>query len=309
MKNTKILLLLITGIMLFSTSCREKQEIDPNIDIPGLGGTEEVANELDDWLFDNFVEPYNIEVVYRWDAAQMYSSLSGAKLVPVKYDAVKPMMAALRDVWFQPYIEASGSADFLKLMAPKKIVLVGSPEYMSGAMKLGQAEGGRKILLLNTNGFDASNLDELKTALNTIEHEFAHILHQTKLFDKEFQEISAGLYNSSGWQNIKEEEAYALGFVSPYAMKAKDEDFVETLSRILVYGYDWFEDTVLAAAAASTTNPKAYDALQQKVSMVQEYMLNSWEIRVLDDTVTGEKGLHTYVQEAIAEVSATPPTE
>lgn len=309
MKKTNILLSLFAAAMLLSVGCREKQEIADDIVIPGLGGTEEIANELDNWLYENFTKPYNIDVVYRWDAAQMYSSLSGSKLVPVKYDVVKPMMAALRDVWFEPYIQASGSADFLKKMAPKKVVLVGSPEYEQGAIKLGQAEGGRKILLLNANGFDASNVDGLKSALNTIEHEFAHILHQTILFDQEFQQISAGLYDSSGWRYVEPEDAYAQGFVSPYAMSGKDEDFVETVSRILVYGYDWFEQTVLAAAAASTVNTGAQDALLRKVDVVQEYLLDSWGVRFLDDPVTGEKGLHSYVQAAIEEVSANPPME
>lgn len=69
-------------------------------------------------------------------------------------------------------------------------MLVGSREYQNGSYKLGQAEGGRKILLLNVNNFDASDENELKESLHTIVHEFTHILHQTKLFDKKYQEIS-----------------------------------------------------------------------------------------------------------------------
>ena len=38
---------------------------------------------------------------------------------------------------------------FLKKMTPKQVVLGGSGEYQFGAIKLGQAEGGLKILLLN----------------------------------------------------------------------------------------------------------------------------------------------------------------
>ena len=76
-------------------------------------------------------------------------------------------------------------------------MLVGSPEYQNGSYKLGQAEGGRKILLLNVNNFDASDENELKESLHTIVHEFTHILHQTKLFDKKYQEISTGRYNSN----------------------------------------------------------------------------------------------------------------
>ena len=174
--------------------------------------------------------------------------LSEVQLVPVEFDAVQPMMAALRDVWFEPYIQATGnSQDFLKEVAPKKIVLVGSPEYQNGSYKLGQAEGGRKILLLNVNNFDASDENELKESLHTIVHEFTHILHQTKLFDKKYQEISTGRYNSN-WTLLNDSEARRLGFITSYAMLNKDEDFAEMVSGILVFGYDWFKDTVLAEA-------------------------------------------------------------
>lgn len=64
-------------------------------------------------------------------------------------------MTAIRDVWFEPYERAVGDV-FLKKMTPKQVVLGGSGEYQFGAIKLGQAEGGLKILLLNVNNFDRS---------------------------------------------------------------------------------------------------------------------------------------------------------
>ena len=175
----------LLGLMLFMGGCREKENIADDLYIPGLGGEEYAENELDKWLYQNYTVPYNIDVVYRWDTAQAYTSLLDVQLVPVKYELVQPMMAALRDVWFQPYIDAcNGNADFLKEIAPKKIVLVGSPEYNGdNTYKLGQAEGGRKILLLNVNNFDASDEEQLTEALHTIVHEFTHVMHQTKLFD------------------------------------------------------------------------------------------------------------------------------
>lgn len=117
MKTRKLLyFVLAISFALGTVSCREKELIDPNIDIPGLGGTEEVENELDIWLKENFTAPYNIEVVYRWDAAQMYTSLTSSRLVPIEYDIVKPMMAAIRDVWFEPYNKIAGPS-FMKRLA------------------------------------------------------------------------------------------------------------------------------------------------------------------------------------------------
>ena len=131
-RYNNIFLAALFGATLLLGGCREEEKIADDLYIPGLGGEEYAENELDKWLYQNYTLPYNIDVVYRWDAAQAYSSLSEVQLVPVEFDAVQPMMAALRDVWFEPYIQATGnSQDFLKEVAPKKIVLVGS-EGVSG---------------------------------------------------------------------------------------------------------------------------------------------------------------------------------
>lgn len=308
-RYNNIFLAALFGATLLLGGCREEEKIADDLYIPGLGGEKYAENELDKWLYQNYTLPYNIDVVYRWDAAQAYSSRSEVQLVPVEFDAVQPMMAALRDVWFEPYIQATGnSQDFLKEVAPKKIVLVGSPEYQNGSYKLGQAEGGCKILLLNVNNFDASDENELKESLHTIVHEFTHILHQTKLFDKKYQEISTGRYNSN-WTLLKDPEARRLGFITSYAMLNKDEDFAEMVSGILVFGYDWFKDTVLAEAEKSTENPNAKADLEAKLAIVESYFKETWNIEFFDNETSGEKGLETYFREAIEKVVSNPPTK
>lgn len=308
-RYNNIFLAALFGATLLLGGCREEEKIADDLYIPGLGGEKYAENELDKWLYQNYTLPYNIDVVYRWDAAQAYSSLSEVQLVPVEFDAVQPMMAALRDVWFEPYIQATGnSQDFLKEVAPKKIMLVGSPEYQNGSYKLGQAEGGCKILLLNVNNFDASDENELKESLHTIVHEFTHILHQTKLFDKKYQEISTGRYNSN-WTLLKDPEARRLGFITSYAMLNKDEDFAEMVSGILVFGYDWFKDTVLAEAEKSTENPNAKADLEAKLAIVESYFKETWNIEFFDNETSGEKGLETYFREAIEKVVSNPPTK
>lgn len=308
-RYNNIFLAALFGATLLLGGCREEEKIADDLYIPGLGGEKYAENELDKWLYQNYTLPYNIDVVYRWDAAQTYSSLSEVQLVPVEFDAVQPMMAALRDVWFEPYIQTTGnSQDFLKEVAPKKIVLVGSLEYQNGSYKLGQAEGGCKILLLNVNNFDASDENELKESLHTIVHEFTHILHQTKLFDKKYQEISTGRYNSN-WTLLKDPEARRLGFITSYAMLNKDEDFAEMVSGILVFGYDWFKDTVLAEAEKSTENPNAKADLEAKLAIVESYFKETWNIEFFDNETSGEKGLETYFREAIEKVVSNPPTK
>ncbi len=311
MKYTRILLFSAFVAMLGLTSCRETEKIDPNLDIPGLGGDDYVMNEVDEWLEQNYRKPYNVEVTYRWDAVKVLTSYDKT-IVPIDLDQVIPMMEAIRDVWFEPFNLAAGE-DFTKLMIPKSVVLAGSYEYTNGSMKLGQAEGGRNILLLGGNNFDPSNADLLRQSMHTIEHEFAHILHQTKMFDKDFSVYSSQYYDPSAWYNSPYTDpsyVYKLGFVRNYCLVGKDEDFADMASMILVYGKAWFENTVIATAATAAAgktpaeNTNAVRDLRWKEAIIVEYFKNSWGIQYYNNTATGQKGLEGYIQDAIAAVVA-----
>lgn len=294
MKTQKHILFCLLALLAGSafTACNDEDPIDPNADIPGLGGEETVQTEIDRWLYENYVVPFNIDVEYKWDATDMMPSID-KQLVPVDEDLVIPFMQVMYDVWFAPYEQTAG-LDFVKRITPKKVVLTGSPEYEFGAIKLGQAEGGRKILLLNVNGFNPADPENIKEFLHTIEHEFAHILHQTVLFDKNFEKISAGSYLPSGWTNVLDSDAWLQGFITPYAMSGKDEDFVEMISMIMVYGRDWYEQVVAQAGTDGAAK------LRQKEQIVIDYLKNTWGIEFYD--TAGVTGLVTYVQEAIAQV-------
>jgi len=293
--------ILAAGVFVFN-SCRTNETIDPNIDIPGLGGYEYEQTPLDDWLDQTFLYPYNIKVYYRWDAALAYTSLS-AQLVPVKVEKVQPMMDALAKVWFRPFLYAATPA-FLENYAPKTVILVGSPQYTSNgsAVMLGQAEGASTILLTNANAFEPSNSTLLRDYLHVIEHEFVHILAQNAPMPTTFKAVTNQFYDPSGWQNYSNADAYQRGFMSPYSMTSPDEDFAEIISLLLVYGLDNFQNNILPVAAASTINPYAAQALQLKVAIAADYYLKNFNINFYDDPNTGKSGLINLVQQAVEDV-------
>jgi substrate import-associated zinc metallohydrolase lipoprotein len=179
--------------------------------------------------------------------------------------------------------------------------LAGSPEYQSnGSIVLGTAEGGVKIYLNNGNAFSATNRSVLVDYMHIIEHEFAHILNQNINYDQSFQDICSGEYEPSTWDDYESDyDAYARGFLSTYAMSSPDEDYVETLSLLLVHGMDWLEGTVIPEAEASTVDPEAAQKIRAKIAHVENYLLNSFGIMLFDDPLTGKKGFVTRVQEAI----------
>ena len=106
------------------------------------------ATILDKWLYENYTQAYNIEVKYKWNSYELNTT---AQLVPIMERFVKPSMDMIQRVWFEPYKQLAGDK-FLREMTPKKIILVGSPEYNAdGSQVLGQAEGARKITLFDGN--------------------------------------------------------------------------------------------------------------------------------------------------------------
>lgn len=81
--------------------------------------------------------------------------------------------------------------------------------------------------------------------MRTIFHEFSHILHQNKLFDISFEQVTKEGYTAQ-WFNPQDNAALRIsqsreqGFVSDYARKDRNEDFVETIAYYLILSpEDW----------------------------------------------------------------------
>ena len=169
----------------------------------------------------------------------------------------------------------------MKKYCPKFFVLAGRASWnVDGTITLGQAEGGRKILLYQLNDFRVKGMDgyqptdsfTVKQMFHTIEHEFAHILHQNVMYPQEFKQISVGNYTSN-WNNVTDEAANELGFVSAYAMSFPDEDFVEMTSMMLVEGRAWFNSMVNSIA-----DEDAQSKLRRKEAAVVNYFKDVWNI-------------------------------
>lgn len=291
------------------TSC-SKDEIKGSTDsILGLGGESYPKTEVDMWLMDNYTKNYNMEVKYRFNRFELDLN---KMLVPIKEEIVIPVMEVVKKVWIDPY-EAVAGSKFIKTLAPKSFVLVGSPQYNNGTITLGEAEGGRKIVIFRLNWYIVnpqtqaevlSNKDLIQSMMKTVHHEFGHTMHQITLYPVEFSNITPSGYTSS-WHNVDDDEAMRLGYISAYATANPNEDFVETLSRILVYGKAAFDNRVAQATAIyndpAQNKGMTYDpgaALRAKETIVVKYLKEVWGIEMYDPA-PGVKGLETLVQEAI----------
>ncbi|WP_143307646.1 zinc-binding metallopeptidase [Chitinophaga vietnamensis] len=265
MKTRYSLPILFICCMMTLLSCHKKDDLDVSNLFPNKYPDPTV---LDQWLISNYLKPYNIDVKYRW---QPFEVATNKVIIPVKEDKVQPVMDIIRQTWIKPYSDVAGM-DFFLTYCPKQFVLVGSAIYNSdGTITLGEAEGGKKILLTQLNYFDRQDKNFVEQMLHTIHHEFAHILHQTVFYPREFKTITSGGYTAT-WYNTSPQTALDMGFVTPYSRAAFDEDFVEMTSTMLVKGKDGFDALVSSAA------PDGQAKLKQKAAIVRNYFQDSWKI-------------------------------
>ena len=251
-------------------SCSE-DDLDPN---SIFGGTEtgKVPNEFDTWLLENYTTPYNIEFKYRFEDMETDDTYN---LVAADYDRSIALAKFTKYLWLESYEELLGP-DFIRTYCPRLLFLVGSPAYNSdGSVVLGTAEGGLKITLYNVNSISLTSIDVEQLNywyFKTMHHEFAHILHQTKNYPTEFNEITPSGYQPTGWVNVSEQEALDMGFVSPYASSETQEDFVEIIAIYVTHTAEYWDDLVGSASA------EGQGYINQKLEIVKDYMTTTWGI-------------------------------
>lgn len=251
-------------------SCSE-DDLDPN---SIFGGTEtgKVPNEFDTWLLNNYTLPYNIEFKYRFEDMETDNTYN---LVAADYDRSIALAKFTKYLWLESYEELLGP-DFIRTYCPRLLFLIGSPAYNTdGSVVLGTAEGGLKITLYNVNSISLTSIDVEQLNywyFKTMHHEFAHILHQTKDYPTEFNEITPSGYQPTGWVNVSDQEALDMGFVSPYASSETQEDFVEIIAIYVTNTEEYWNNLVGSASA------EGQGYINQKLEIVKDYMTTTWGI-------------------------------
>lgn len=263
-------------------SCDKSEQL-PEEEIIGLGGDDWAWTALDEYLYQNFTLPYNIEVKYKWEP---YEVNYNRNLVPPREERVIPVMETVKAVWADPYEQVAGS-NFLRIYQLLKYVLVGSAEYQSnGTIILGTAEGGNQITLFVVNDFEQSDRAEVIRMMHTIHHEFAHILHQKIDYPQAWRGLSSEWYTAT-WYNSTDAQANAQGLITAYSKAAEREDFVETIAYLLVEGQEAFDAIVDA-------NPNVAQIFRTKETLVVQYY---------EQLGVDFRALQTQVQAGIAAIT------
>lgn len=218
---------LVLSSVLFLGACASDEPLTESI----LDTTVPVKSSLDNWIDTNFLTPYNINVQYKWNQNVVDNN---RYLFPPTQTKVQPALEIVQKIWLQSY-STIGGADFVKKIAPREFVLVGGVNLnTTGTITLGLADAGQRITLFETDNVDKTDRENVKRFIKTIQHEYIHILNQTKPFDeKTLAKITPTGYTSN-WYATSTAVANEEGFISDYARSNINEDFAEMAATMLI---------------------------------------------------------------------------
>ena len=262
----RYILTIIAAVLCF-TACNKEKLNDETV----FQDRGDLMTDFDIWLYQNYVEPYNIQFNHRYVDRESDNQYN---LIPAEKSKAIAMAKLIKHLWIGAYDELVGP-DFMKTYCPRMIQLIGSKAYNSqGSVVVGTAEGGMKITLYNVNAINVNSpsisfLNEW--FFGTMHHEFAHILHQTKNYSTDFNLISKD-YQGPSWVNLEEKDAHQMGFVTAYASSSTDEDFVEIIAKYVTNQAGYWESLL------ESSGEEGKAKMEKKMEIVKSYLLQSWGI-------------------------------
>ncbi|MBS7230688.1 putative zinc-binding metallopeptidase [Flavobacterium psychroterrae] len=258
-------LAMITASLLFVACAHEDQPGESQLDY-----SERDKTELDKWIDSSFLDPYNIKIYYEWNQNLVDNT---KYLFPPTVEKVQPALEVVKKIWIDSY-STIGGKDFVKKIAPREFVLVGGLNLnTNGTLTLGLAEGGQRVTLFQLDYLNRKSCPEVTEFIHTIQHEYVHILNQTKPFDEQaWAKLTPSGYTTS-WYTESTATSRSLGFITSYARLNIYEDFAETASVILTSSKAEY-----AALLAGVTDVNGKANIKKKEAIVVQYYKDNFNI-------------------------------
>ncbi len=255
----------IASVLLLASCAHEDQPKESQLDF-----TAPAKTELDNWIGTNFLNPFNINVYYEWNQNLVDNN---RYLYPPMVDKVQPAMEVVKKIWIDSYTTIGG-ADFVKKIAPREFVLVGGVNLnTNGTVTLGLAEAGQRVSLFQVDNLNRKSRASITQFIHTIQHEYVHILNQTKPFDEQaWAKLTPSGYTTT-WYVEPIATSRSLGFITSYARLNIYEDFAETAATILTSSKAEYD-----AILASITDANAKANIKAKEALVVKYYKDSFNI-------------------------------
>jgi substrate import-associated zinc metallohydrolase lipoprotein len=226
-------------------------------------------SDLDRWIATNYVDTYNISVVYKWDQNTVDNERF---LFPPTESKVEPALDVVKRIWLDSYSTIAGP-QFVKFYTPRELVLIGGSNLNpAGTVTLGFAEQGVRVVLFEIDLLNKKSAPSVKRFIETIQHEYAHILNQTKPFDELVYSKITPVGYTAAWNQTTTAAARQQGFITAYAKASVTEDFAEMVATMLTTPKADYNNLVNALPDI----PKA--AIRAKEAQVVKYYKDAFNI-------------------------------
>lgn len=246
---------------------------DETLNVPVKQTDVKIESDLDKFIEENFRIKYGMAIRYRF--VDRYIGPT-QRVAPPRLEVVMPMLDFIQKFWIDPFLEIPNGEAYFRTYVPSEVVLLGGLIYNSnGTVTLGTADAGAQITFTNVNGLDLADKEWEALQLQTVYHEFAHIVHQRNKLPTDFETISVTGYTSAGsWFTLTDEQALIRGFVSPYATSSPNEDFAETVAFYL-YNQDFVSNILTDEPNCSTVEceerNRGRELIRQKLTGIKEH--------------------------------------
>lgn len=260
------------------------QKEEPSVEYP-FAPASEPQTELTQWLWKEYTQPYNIDVVYKRPS---YKETSWYDNLPPDVEKVRPLMEALKTLWIEPFEQAGGTA-FMREYAPRQIVLLGDANL--NTLQVGEIDtrlGEAVLPVFSVSRFSADTKEALFSSVRMATFAFAKRLMQgrSSLLDK-FAALNPSFlyYDWSGSADVPKGEYqfhgspynWKKGFFSNGAMASSLCDFAETLSMLVCLSVSEINECLNTAQELGGEQAKA--VLQRKIAFVDEFLWENFKIR------------------------------
>ncbi len=261
--------LLVPATAFLLVACYPDESLNTPVTPPSFVPT----TDLDLHIEENFTKEFGIAIRYRFVDRFVQPT---QRVTPPKLSAVRPMLDFIEQFWIDPFLEVQNGEAFFRNYVPAEIILLGGLIYNdNGTVVLGTADAGARITFTDVNSINPSDKDWETLQLQTVYHEFAHIVHQRHRLPAAFEQISPKGYTSPGfWPSLSQEDALIRGFVSPYATSSPNEDFAETVAFYLYnsdFMTEFMQDEPNCANAACEARNLGREMIREKVVAIQQH--------------------------------------
>lgn len=262
---------MIPSIIIFLFGCYP----DETLNTPVTQSNVVIETELDKRIEQEFLQEYGMAIRYRFVDRYIQPT---QRVAPPSVEVVGPMLDFIQKFWIDPFLEVPNGEVYFRAYVPAEVVLLGGSIFNSnGTETLGTADAGAQITFTRVNDIDPLDIEWRDLQLQTVYHEFAHIVHQRNKLPVDYERISITGYTSAGsWFTLTPDQALERGFVTPYATSSPNEDFAEIVA---VYLQDPnFEANFLTDEANCTTpeceeRNNGRELIRQKLTAVREHYL------------------------------------